>query len=72
MRILLAAIGLTASTAMALADPMPSWNEGPSKAAIVAFVETVTDPGSSDYVTPADRIAVFDNDGTLWAEQPVY
>ncbi|MEM7239903.1 MAG: HAD family hydrolase, partial [Pseudomonadota bacterium] len=36
------------------------------------FVETVTDPGSSDYVTPADRIAVFDNDGTLWAEQPVY
>ncbi len=55
-----------------LADPLPSWNSGATKSAIVNFVEAVTDPASEDYVTPADRIAVFDNDGTLWAEQPAY
>lgn len=55
-----------------LADPLPSWTQNASKAAIVEFVEAVTDPDGPDYVTPADRIAVFDNDGTLWAEQPVY
>jgi phosphoserine phosphatase len=54
------------------ADPLPSWNAGETKSAIIAFVETVTDPASVSYVTPADRIAVFDNDGTLWAEQPAY
>jgi phosphoglycolate phosphatase-like HAD superfamily hydrolase len=54
-----------------LADPLPSWNAGPAKEAIVAFVEAVTTPGP-DYVVPAERIAVFDNDGTLWTEQPVY
>ncbi len=56
----------------ALADPLPSWNDGAAKSAIVAFVDSVTDPASPDYVTPPDRIAVFDNDGTLWSEQPVY
>ncbi len=56
----------------ALADPLPSWRDTETKAAIVGFVEAVTDPGSPDYVTQSDRIAVFDNDGTLWAEQPVY
>jgi phosphoglycolate phosphatase-like HAD superfamily hydrolase len=56
----------------ALADPLPSWNDTDAKAAIIAFVEGVTDPASANYVTPSDRIAVFDNDGTLWAEQPVY
>jgi phosphoglycolate phosphatase-like HAD superfamily hydrolase len=55
-----------------LADPLPSWNEGSAKSEIIAFVERVTDPGSPDYVTPSDRIATFDNDGTLWGEQPVY
>ncbi len=55
-----------------LADPLPSWTQSDSKAAIVEFVEAVTDPDGPDYVTPAERIAVFDNDGTLWAEQPVY
>jgi len=55
-----------------LADPLPSWAETDTKAAIIEFVETVTDPASEDYVTPADRIATFDNDGNLWAEQPVY
>jgi phosphoglycolate phosphatase-like HAD superfamily hydrolase len=53
-------------------DPLPSWNDGPSKAAILAFVEKVTKPGSPDFVAPAERIATFDNDGTLWAEQPMY
>ena len=54
------------------ADPLPSWNDGAAKARIVAFVQAVTQPGSKDFVAPADRVAVFDNDGTLWSEQPVY
>ncbi|WP_395607387.1 HAD family hydrolase [Pseudomonas sp. B22129] len=54
------------------ADPLPSWNEGPSKKQIIAFVQAVTTEGSQDYVKPAERIAVFDNDGTLWTEQPAY
>ncbi len=53
------------------ADPLPSWNDGPAKRAILQFVERVTAKGSADYVEPAERIAVFDNDGTLWAEQPM-
>lgn len=53
-------------------DPLPSWNDGPSKAAITAFVAKVTKEDSPDYVKPPDRIATFDNDGTLWAEQPIY
>lgn len=54
------------------ADPLPSWNDTSTKDAIIAFVEAVSDPASDDYIPPARRIAVFDNDGTLWAEQPVY
>jgi phosphoglycolate phosphatase-like HAD superfamily hydrolase len=54
------------------ADPLPSWNDGTSKQAIVSFVDAVTAEGGSRFVPPAERIAVFDNDGTLWAEQPVY
>jgi hypothetical protein len=53
-------------------DPLPSWNEGPAKRAIVQFVDRVTKEGSPDFVNPAERIAVFDNDGTLWCEQPMY
>lgn len=68
--------GLALATALLAqplaADPLPSWNAGETKTAIVDFVEAVTDPASDDYVTPADRIAVFDNDGTLWTEKPVY
>ncbi len=63
-------ISLLAGTAFA-ADPLPSWNDGPSKRAIVAFVGKVTTTGGADFVAPSDRIAVFDNDGTLWAEKPV-
>lgn len=54
------------------ADPLPSWNEGKSKKAIVDFVGKVTKTGSTEFVPPAERIATFDNDGTLWAEQPLY
>ncbi len=54
------------------ADPLPSWKDGDTKAAITAFVERVTKEGSPDFVPPAERIATFDNDGTLWAEQPLY
>jgi phosphoserine phosphatase len=52
--------------------PLPSWNDGPARRAIVNFVAKVTQEGSSDFVPPAERVAVFDNDGTLWAEQPMY
>jgi phosphoserine phosphatase len=52
-------------------DALASWNDGKVKDAIIDFVERVTKEGSPDYITPADRIATFDNDGTLWAEQPV-
>jgi len=53
-------------------DPLPSWNNTAPKKAIVAFVERVTTPSSPDFVPPAERIATFDNDGCLWAEQPLY
>jgi phosphoglycolate phosphatase-like HAD superfamily hydrolase len=53
-------------------DPLPSWNDTATKKAIVTFVERVTREGSPDLVPPAERIATFDNDGTLWAEQPIY
>jgi hypothetical protein len=52
------------------ADPLPSWNGGQARQSIVAFVEKVTTPGSPDFVPVPERIAVFDNDGTLWCEQP--
>jgi phosphoserine phosphatase len=51
-------------------DPLPSWNDGVAKDRIIAFVERVTTPGNVDYVPPDDRIATFDNDGTLWVEKP--
>jgi len=53
-------------------DPLPSWNEGATKQSIVDFVDEVTEEGSPDFVPVADRIATFDNDGTLWSEQPAY
>ena len=53
------------------ADPLPSWSDGPAKQSIISFVEKVTKPGSPDFVPVAERIATFDNDGTLWCEQPV-
>jgi hypothetical protein len=63
------AFGATAARAQ---DRLPSWNDGPSKTAIVDFVARVTTDGSPDFVPLPERAAVFDNDGTLWAEQPLY
>lgn len=72
----LAALGLAATVHVSAAptedDPLPSWNEGPARSAIVAFVEQVADENSPGHVPPAERIATFDNDGTLWSEQPLY
>jgi hypothetical protein len=58
--------------ATAGAQSLPSWNDTPARAAIISFVDKVTREGSPDFVPPEDRIAVFDNDGTLWVEQPMY
>ena len=63
---------LVIATFVHAADPLPSWNDTASKQAIVNFVGNVTKEGSTDFVPHAERIAVFDNDGTLWSEQPVY
>jgi hypothetical protein len=54
------------------ADALPSWNDGPAKQSIVSFVDRVTKQGSADFVPAPERIATFDNDGTLWSEQPMY
>jgi len=71
--ILLTALGLASVTAIVGAqDTLPSWNDGAAKKAIVTFVAEVTTKGSTNYIPPAERIATFDNDGTLWAEQPMY
>jgi phosphoserine phosphatase len=67
-----AALAVAPRTANGVGDPLPSWNAGDARQAIVAFVERVTKSGSRDFVPPPERIAVFDNDGTLWSEQPAY
>ena len=66
----LAAVGVLLAQP-STAQPLASWNDGAAKQAIVAFVKQVTTPGATTFVEPAERIAVFDNDGTLWSEQPV-
>jgi phosphoglycolate phosphatase-like HAD superfamily hydrolase len=72
-RILCAALVLAClSVGPATAEPLPSWNDGPVKTAILDFVAAVTTEGGGDFVPAPERIAVFDNDGTLWVEQPVY
>ncbi|MEM7743086.1 MAG: HAD family hydrolase [Pseudomonadota bacterium] len=70
-RIVIAVVMVFGASA-AWADPLPSWNETDAKKRIIEFVTSVTDAGADTYVTPADRVAVFDNDGTLWGEQPFY
>ena len=72
-----ARLGITILTALvavpcAAQDLLPSWNDGPARKAILEFVAAVTDEKGKDYVEPADRIATFDNDGTLWVEYPMY
>src|SRR5215831_9493462 len=63
---------LLALAARAQTDPLPSWNDGAAKTAIVAFVQATTTQGSPQFVPPAERIATFDQDGTLWVEKPMY
>lgn len=63
---------LFASNASALDDPLPAWNEGPAKQAVLDFVKATTTEGSPAFVAPEDRIATFDQDGTLWVEHPLY
>jgi len=76
-RATLALLGLapllpSATRAQAGADPLPSWRDGAAKRALLDFVAAVTTEGGPDFVRPPERIAVFDNDGTLWVEQPAY
>ena len=72
--VLIAALGMSLifSTSATAADPLPSWFDNPTKATIIEFVQAVTREGGKDYVLPAERIATFDNDGTLWVEYPMY
>jgi phosphoserine phosphatase len=73
LRILLLFVLLTAAApAMAQTDPLPSWNDGAAKRAIIAFVKATTEPGSPSFVPEPERIAAFDQDGTLWVEKPMY
>jgi len=71
--LLVVVLGLAfAARALAQADPLPSWNDGRAKQAIIEFVHETTDTSSPDFVPPAERIATFDNDGTLWPSHPIY
>ena len=72
MRKIFLAVALCIAAFLAHADPLPSWNDSASKHAIVDFVGATTTPTSPRFIPPAERIAVFDNDGTLWGEQPYY
>jgi len=69
---LVLALACATSIARAADDPLPSWNDGKAKQSITEFVTKVTKEGSPDFVLPEERIATFDNDGTLWCEQPMY
>ena len=68
----LGALLVLGARAQAATDPLPSWNDGPAKQAIVAFVNETTDQASAKFVPPAERIATFDQDGTLWVSHPIY
>ncbi len=68
---LVCALAFTATVARA-SDPLPSWNNGPAKKTILQFVRDTTDKTSVKYVKPEDRIATFDQDGTLWVSHPLY
>ncbi len=74
LTVLVVAITLIAGTTFATDknDPLLSWNDGPAKKAIIEFVKATTDKASPKYVPPEERIAAFDQDGTLWVEQPMY
>ena len=63
---------ISAAALLAQTDPLPSWNDGAAKKAIMDFVQTTTTQGSSKFVPPAERVATFDEDGTMWVEHPMY
>jgi phosphoglycolate phosphatase-like HAD superfamily hydrolase len=71
-KVSLAALLLVAGQSLAQTDPLPSWNDGAAKKAIVEFVQATTTQGGAKFVPPAERIATFDQDGTLWVEHPMY
>ena len=71
-QILVCVIACRAGGGVDAADPLPSWADGSARKSIIQFVEKVTQVGSPDFVPPAERVATFDNDGTLWCEQPMY
>ncbi len=64
-------VGVVFAAHATAAEPLPSWNDGPARKAILEFVTRTTTPGSPDFLEPAARVAVFDNDGTLWPETPL-
>src|SRR5256886_13535040 len=70
--IALACMVVSITIAAPAADPLPSWSDGPTKQAIVEFVKATTTQGSPQFVPPEERIATFDQDGTLWVEHPMY
>src|SRR6266478_259910 len=71
-RFVLLAIVIAGLTTTHAQDPLPSWNDGPAKEAIVDFVKATTETGGANFVAPEERIATFDQDGTLWVEHPMY
>src|SRR5438067_7385006 len=70
--VVLLAFALAGLTSTQAQDPLPSWNDGPAKQAIVDFVKTTTETGGANFVALEERIATFDQDGTLWVEHPMY
>jgi phosphoserine phosphatase len=72
IRLIGSCLVVASSVGFATAQPLPSWADTETKTRIIAFVDSVTDPAATTFVPPAERIAVFDNDGTLWSEKPVY
>ncbi|MBS1212187.1 MAG: NapD-like protein, partial [Proteobacteria bacterium] len=68
----LATLTMLAAHVNAQTDPLPSWHDGTAKQAIIDFVQTTTTQGNPNFVPPAERIATFDQDGTLWVEHPMY
>lgn len=69
---LIGVLALAITSSVSAGEPLASWNDGANKQRIITFVESVTDSGSPEYVPVPERIAVFDNDGTLWSEKPIY
>src|SRR5262245_65754774 len=72
LAVALCGLALVSTRAQSQADPLPSWNDGPAKKAIVDFVQATTTEGNPKFVPPAERIATFDQDGTLWVSHPMY